>query len=341
LLNISGTGYPKYSKKSFMLKSTQLKLSKVKYGGNSIGRNIRIEIEILGKFLRVDKRIKAGTTVDINQEVGRFETDQGSFQADILITVIEKDLLFNDIGSTKGSVKVNTAVTKLQQFVFEVQVKENRSILSRLFWGKRTAIFEIELETQVGEIERYTPDIKNGDGWLVTHNEKNQDVSLPAYVKVIPKYIKNGREYFIPLEGIHRSELLSVILQDDDSSYLISDIQYEPMASATYSISKKNFTLNGKQYKTIDYPEAPWKKGIYNIGIPDYPHGRNDTYTEAVKQKVWFPIDFENARYLHVGARSAGCMTIIETTRWMEIYNVLIKARKGDLKSVGVVKIID
>ena len=34
-------------------------------------------------------------------------------------------------------------------------------------------------------------------------------------------------------------------------------------------------------------------------------------------------------------------MTIIETTRWMEIYNALIKARKGDLKNVGTVEVID
>lgn len=32
---------------------------------------------------------------------------------------------------------------------------------------------------------------------------------------------------------------------------------------------------------------------------------------------------------------------MIETTRWMEIYNALIKARKGDSESVGVVEVID
>jgi len=82
-----------------MIKIVQLKLSKIKYGGDSIGRDIRLELEVLGKFLRIDKRIKAGTTVEINREVGRFETDRGLFQTEILITVIERDLLFNDVGS--------------------------------------------------------------------------------------------------------------------------------------------------------------------------------------------------------------------------------------------------
>ena len=322
-----------------MLKSIQLKLLQIKYSGDSVGRDIRVEIKVLGKFLRVDKRIESSTITEINREIGRFETDQGLFQADVLITVIEKDFLFNDVGSTTSSVKVNTASSKPQQFVFEVQVRESRSILSRLFWGKRTAIFEVTLEALAGEIELYTPDTK--DGWLVTRNEQDEFVSLPAYIIVRPTSIKNGREYFIPLEGVNRGELLSAPLENGNSSNLISNIKHEPAISAKYSISEKVFTLNGKKYKVADYPEAPWKKGIYNIGIPDYPHGSNNAYTEAIKQKVWFPIDFENARYLHVGARSAGCMTIIETARWMEIYNALIKARKGDLKNVGTVEVID
>ncbi|MBU1730659.1 hypothetical protein KJ557_03915 [Patescibacteria group bacterium] len=322
-----------------MLKSVQLKLSKIKYEGDSIGRDIRVEVELLGKFLRVDKRIRVGIAAEINREVGRFETDRGLFQAEILITVIERDLLFNDVGNAKGSIKINTAIPEPQQFVFEVQVKESHSLLSRLFWGKRTAIFEVTLEAQIGEIERYTPDTE--DGWLVAQTGQGERVSLPAYIAVHPKSIKNGREYFIPSEGTYRGELLSVLLKDDNSSYLISDVKYESMVSGKYSISEKVFTLNGKKYKAIDYSEAPWKKGLYDIGIPDYPHGSNDTYTEAIRQKVWFLIDFENARYLHVGARSAGCMTIIETARWMEIYNALIKARKGDFKNVGMVKVID
>lgn len=322
-----------------MLKSIQLKLSKIKYSGDSIGDDIGVEVEVLGEFLRVDKKIKAGTTAEINREVGRFETDRGLFQAEVFITVIEKDLLFNDVGSAKGSVKVNATINKPQQFIFEVQVRENRSLLSKWFWGKRTAIFEVTLEARVGEIERYTPETE--DGWLVTLDKKWREVPLPEYIKVYPKYIKDRREYFVPSEGAHRDELLSVILKSDESSRLISNVQHVSAISATYSISKKIFILNGKKYRATDYPEAPWKKGIYNIGIPDYPHGSNDTYTEAIRQKVWFPINFESARYLHVGARSAGCMTMIETARWMEIYDALIKARKGDFKNVGMVEVVD
>ena len=42
-----------------MIKIIQLKLSRVKYIGNSIGDDIRLEIEMLNQFLRFDKVIKA------------------------------------------------------------------------------------------------------------------------------------------------------------------------------------------------------------------------------------------------------------------------------------------
>lgn len=34
-------------------------------------------------------------------------------------------------------------------------------------------------------------------------------------------------------------------------------------------------------------------------------------------------------------------ITHSETTRWMEIYDSLIKARKGDLMSVSVLEVVD
>lgn len=73
-----------------MLKSIQLKLLKIKYSGDSIGDDIRVEIEALDKFLRVDKRVKAGTTAEINREVGIFETDQGSLKFSAQIALLRR-----------------------------------------------------------------------------------------------------------------------------------------------------------------------------------------------------------------------------------------------------------
>lgn len=322
-----------------MLKSIQIKLSKIRYSGDSIGDDIHVEIEILGKFLRVDKRIKAGTTAEINREVGKFETDRGLFQADVLITVIERDLLFNDVGSAKGSIKVNTAATKPQQFVFEAQVRETRSIFGK-FWGKVTAVFEITLEAEASDAIRYVPD--EGDGWLkVILENKHSEESLPAYLKAKVERTDAKRERFTILEGPYRGKPASVTLKKDGSSRLISGVKHEPPARITYSISKKILTLKGKKYKADDDPDNPWKKGLYDIEIPDHPHGPGLRYPEAKRGTVWFKIGHSGARYLHPGLVSAGCISITETVRWMEIYNTLIKARKGDFMSVGILEVID
>lgn len=188
-----------------MLNSIQLKLSKIKYGGDSIGRDIRVEIEMLGKFLRIDKRIKAGTMAEINQEVGRFETDRGAFQADAFITIVERDLLFNDVGNAKGNLKVNTAIIKPQQFIFEVQVRETHSIFGK-FWGKATAVFEITLEAEASGAIKYVPD--ESDGWLkVVLEDKHTEESLPAYLKVKIERADARREYFTILEGPYRGSV--------------------------------------------------------------------------------------------------------------------------------------
>lgn len=323
-----------------MIKSIQLKLLKIKYSGDSVGDDIRAEVEALGKFLRVDKRIKVGTVVEINQEIGRFETDQKLFSAEVSITVIEKDMLFNDIGSIKGSIKVDTTITHPRQFVFKAQIKETRSVLGKI-WGNKTADFEITLEAVAEDAIKYVSD--DDDGWVeaVIENKHAKD-SLPAYLKVKIERADAKQEYIRILEGPYRGKMASVEFKNDGSSKFITKINHKPMARATYSISKKIFILNGKKYNTVDYPESLWKKGLYDIEMPDYPHrGGRNYLNESERAMTWFKIGHDSEKYLHTGGRSLGCITIVETKHWMEIYSALIKARKSDFISVGVLEVVD
>ena len=326
-----------------MLKSIQLKLSKIKYSGDSIGDDIHVEIETLGGFLRIDRKIKTGTSAEISREVGRFETDRGSFQTTVFVTIIEKDLLFNDVGSANGRIKINTVAARPQKFIFEVQVRETRSILGK-FWGTKTAIFEITIEAEVSDAVKYTPDIESGKakGWLIVRLEDDKSIaSLPAYLKLKIERVDTRREYFIILEGSYRGRPASVELNNDGSSWLITGIKHESSARVTYSISRKIFTLEGKKYKADDDPKSPWKKGLYDIEIPDHPHKGGLQYPEAGRGTVWFKIGHSGERYLHPGLVSAGCISVTETARWMEIYSTLIKARKGDFVSVGALEVVD
>ncbi len=326
-----------------MSQSIHLKLAKVTYSGDSIGDDIRIEIEILNKFLHVDKRIARGAMEEINQEIGTFETDRESFRTDVTITIIEKDMLFNDVGSIKGSIKITTSITTPQHITFKVPVRESRSILKK-FWGTKTATFEITLEAKVSDAIKYVPDLDESQGFLKVwlNNDKSKEESLPAYLKIKVERTDAKREYFTILEGTYRGKLASVELKNDGSSWLISDVKHEPLARAKYSIFQKIFTLKGKKYRTVDYSETPWRKGMYDIEIPDYPHGGGSRYLKQSKRSMtWFRIGHDGERYLHTGGRSLGCITIIEVERWLEIYDALIKARKDDSMSVGILEVVD
>ncbi|TAN33582.1 hypothetical protein EPN28_02105 [Patescibacteria group bacterium] len=325
-----------------MLKSVQLKLTKIKYSGDSIGDDIRIEIEILGKFLRVDKRIKAGTTEKIDSEMRKIETDQQQFKTEVTVTVIEKDILFNDVGRAQSTIKIDTSDNKPQKFPFEVQIKETRSIWGKS-WGSKTALFEIILEAVVSDAVRYVPDIDGSQGFLIVRIEDSKLVRpVPAFLKLKPERVSNEREYFIILEGPYRGKMASIKLRDNGSSWFISGVNHKPMIRAKYSISQKVFFLKDKKYQATDYPDMPWEKGLYDIEIPDYAHKGGESYMDESKRAMtWFKIGHSGERYLHAGGHSRGCMTIIEVKRWMEIYDSLIKARKGDFMSVGVLEIVD
>ncbi len=332
------------STKKSMLASLQLKLLKIGYSGDSIGRDIRVEIEVLDKSLRVDKRIKAGTTVEINREVGIFETDRGLFQAGIFITVIEKDLLFNDVGSVNGSVKINTTLAKPQQFVFEVQVREARSILGK-FWGKATAIFEITLEAIVLDAILFISLEQGKGGWTnVKLENKNIEIALPAYLKVKLEGQDPKRQYFTILEGPWQSERASVKIRSDGVSHLESTNRQTDPVHLIYHRSKNLLKFRNKTYQIRDYRNDldPWKRELYDIKIPDHPHEGGQHYLDRAKlATIWFKTTHRSGnRYIHAGAYSLGCVTLTEIERWDELCQTLMKARKGDGESVGFLEVV-
>ena len=153
--------------------------------------------------------------------------------------------------------------------------------------GKAIAVFEITLEAEVLDAVRYVSDDDEIHGWLAVRLEDDKSVvSLPAYLKVKIERADTKREYFTILEGPYRGRPASVRLRDNNSSWFLTGVQHEPMIRAKYSISQKLFILKGKKYKTVDYPEMPWRKGLYDIEIPDYPHKSGRNYLKKSKRAM-------------------------------------------------------
>jgi len=294
---------------------------------------------MLDKTLQINKRMKIGDTAEFMEEIGTFPTDQKFFVVKVKITVIENDLLFNDTNNIEDAVRVDMANSKPQKFAYTIELREKRFWKN---WGKSIAKFEVTIEALVTEAIKYIPDVDNG--WLKVKIADGNIIYLPAFLKVQSEYIESGREYFTILEGSYRGQKASVSLDNanNNSSRFLADVKHEPLIYLQYSISQKKLIIGNKKYQATDHPESPWKRGWYDIELPDYPHEDRGNYVGiASRAKAWFRIGHEGERYLHTGRRSLGCITITEIEKWDEIYDKLIKARKGDSLSIGVLEVID
>lgn len=319
-----------------MLKQIQLNLSKIQYVGDSVGDDIRIEIKCLDKFLSLTKKIKQGSEAQINKEIGVFYTSSLSFVLPANIKVIEEDLVFNDVNNKEIKLKINLSLDVPQLSVHKIEVQERRNFLSN-----KKAIFAITLEATASDAVLYATGGAKG-GWVLAKREDTKELfSLPAYLEVRLQRQDAKRQYFKVLEGVLQGVTVSVKIESDGTSYLEKGEPHSAPERLTYSIANKILSLRNKTYKATDDRNAPWQKGLYDIEIPDAPHEGGKYYPESKYATVWFRIGHSGERYLHTGKFSAGCLTIVETKRWDEIYAVLIKARKGDGRSVGILEIID
>lgn len=319
-----------------MKKAFAVTLKNIEYLGDSVGNDIFLEVEVGAHFLKYNQKIQHGAKTDINQEVGYFEIEENNVPVLIRVKITEKDILFDDSGNVKGLLKIDLLLSLPQSQTFEIKVSENRGVLS-----KRVAIFKVVLEAAVAI--RYAEDVDR-QGWLkVKSDDSGDEFSIPTCLKIRLDYQNEGREYFTILEGARKDTKASVLLKEDSASRFSKINPHKKSVNLIYSIAKKTVKRGKKIYKTTDYPDAPWTKGIYDIEIPDNPHKLGLPFIDiAPHATTWFRISHpDHDRYLHTGGLSRGCITLTEKKRWEELYFVLIAARKGDDMNVGVLTVVD
>ncbi|TSC56070.1 MAG: Uncharacterized protein G01um101418_438 [Parcubacteria group bacterium Gr01-1014_18] len=319
-----------------MVKDLVCTLVSIKYSGKSIGSDIRIEIEGFGIFFGLNKKIKNGTTSQIHKEIGRLRVDQSNLVFSVTLKIIERDLVFNDVGVEQFLIKFDLESSTPQQVTRMVKVHEFRGLTE----GSE-ARFEVVLYLEVVDSIRYIG--KQDNGFLRVKMEDGTEESVPEYLKILFRYTEAKRDYFLILEGLLQGQRASVRLKEDGSSHFILNNLHTGPAELIYSISEQKLKVKGQIYKVVPYLGQSWDKGFYDVEIPDHPHKLGRTYLDrATKALVWFHIghDYKDARYLHPGRVTAGCITIPEVERWDELFNTLIVARKGDSKSIGVLEVV-
>ncbi len=181
------------------------------------------------------------------------------------------------------------------------------------------------------------------DGWLrVKREPSGAEISIPDFLQVDLTESKEGRDYFVVLEGLERGKKFSVKIGNLTSAYT----GFSGMAHLQFSLSKGLLTYSGGKVKAITGRDRPIPVGAHPIQIPDFPHNAPDAYTRQSRYaKTWFylghgaAVPGRNDRYLHTGTLSDGCITV-DPAEWTQLYQYLILCRSGDGKTVGMVSVV-
>src|SRR3989338_7303553 len=144
-----------------MTKLIRLQVAKIKYTGDSVGDDIRIEVESLDKFVGLNKRLKRGSDVALNAEIGQFFADGASFTLPMKIKIIERDLIFNDAGSVQEKFKIDLNNPSPQRNIYTIEVRELRGYASR-----KKAVFAVTLEAAVLDANLYVSLERTRNGWI-------------------------------------------------------------------------------------------------------------------------------------------------------------------------------
>lgn len=187
-----------------------------------------------------------------------------------------------------------------------------------------------------------TKHIKNADGkgWLIVKYSSNGSIypPLPQFLRVDYLKQEGGRDYFNVLEGRSKGREASVVV----GGYLLDGDPKEPAGKIKFDRKAEKLWYGGQgPVKAITQPNNPVPLGTFDLEIPDEPHILGEPYeSQTIYAKTWFRIGNSGDRYLHPGRVSAGCITIVDIPKWTDIYNYLIKRRKGD-QSVATVEVVE
>ena len=309
-----------------------LTVSAIQYEGESVGREIALDVGLAGEFLTSNMRLAPGQTRELAREVAQLWTDGDEFAAVGQIQVTERDAVYSETGSSNVDWNLDLRRPGHLESVQRVEVFEAGGQMEGT-----AGVFLVTLRARVVAATRFVQEPDTG--WLTVLDETGKRIALPETLCVELFLVAEGREHFTITEGPHRGKRASVRLNSDGSSVLSENDPRGRPVKAVYFVSRKTLTIGTASYQTVDYPLKPWALGIYDIEIPDAPHKGGLRYPEASRSRTWFRVGHSGDRFIHTGAASAGCITVVDRAKWDQICSALIKGRKGDRVSVGTIEV--
>ena len=188
---------------------------------------------------------------------------------------------------------------------------------------------------------RYT--VGSKEGWLNIKREPGgQIIAVPGFLQVQVTSAKDGRDYFMAMEGVEKGKTFSVKAGNLSGAAP----GYKGPAKLEFNRTKKVLTYAGGTVKAITHEDNPIPYGPHPIQLPDFPHDLGAHYmAQSLYAKNWLYLGHGNAipgnndRYLHAGRVSAGCITV-DPVGWTKLYDYLILCRSNDAKTVGSVSVV-
>lgn len=139
----------------------------------------------------------------------------------------------------------------------------------------------------------------------------------------------------------------SVIRKSDGESYL-EDAMLGGSGGQVHFVksTEQLFYMSNARWigpiSTTTQASNPVPVGVHELEIPDEVHPGGEPYlSKSIYAGTWFRIGHSGDRYLHPGSVSAGCVTVKDVPKWTDIYNVLIRCRMNDGKSVGMLYVFE
>lgn len=321
------------------MKRLVFKLKKITHKGDSVGRDISVSGTINGNLFSVsERRIQKHASREYDERLTQIDAIVEIVEApvDFHCAISERDLRWNDIGESDEQINLDLNTTT-NNFSINISVAEKW-----WFFLKRKAVFVLEFEVYVFKEETYINET-DSHGWLnVLVEGIDSPVSLPRYLAIERISKKDDRIQFRISEGFYKNKLASVNAPSSSDDYFKTGILERFPVDMSYSRSSKTFILNGKKYQAVESASNKLNRGEFDVLIADMPHlfGR-DYFDDSDFATTWFRIIDGDEKYIHIGEVSDGCLTITNHDKWDEIYSLLILARKGDGRHIGVLKVIE
>lgn len=259
-----------------MPKKIILKLVGIRYKGTAIGNDVRVEVDVFGKTVAYDVKLKRGESIQPKLELGSTPLEKKPFEISATIRVIERDVLFPDKGQTTTKLKVDPNASFPQRFTHTIAVRESRGFLT-----KRTARFDITIEAhsrkRIPTVDdpRWTGDFSDeSDPMILSRAIFGEGRSLPEQGRIAIGWVVRNRIGYSQWgmtyhDVILRPRHFSAFNKTDRNRKLVED-------------PSSDLTQRYAWHQCYELAVA-----IIGGNIPDPTNGANHYYSTFIKPPSW------------------------------------------------------